>query len=64
MPILMSSSVPLVPELNGLLTNFLAALNTLFRDATTHRNITIGRDKAELESIANGSGLVKTPTTP
>ncbi|MEE2786188.1 MAG: hypothetical protein VX589_02545 [Myxococcota bacterium] len=55
--ILMSSPVPLHPELSGLLSNFLASLNTLFRDATQHRNITIGRDKAELESISKGSSF-------
>ncbi|MCA9538603.1 MAG: hypothetical protein KC620_06925 [Myxococcales bacterium] len=56
---IMTSPVPLDPDLNRMLGNMLVDLNALFQETTNHRSITLGRDRAELEAIAEGTEFSK-----
>ncbi len=56
---IMNSPVPLNPELNRHLSNFIGDLNTLFSLAGEHRKLTLGRDRAELEGLMSGNDFSK-----
>jgi len=54
-----STPVPLTQELNKLLTRYVVQVAALFEAARDHRNLTLKRDKAELEAMAQGSSFMQ-----
>ncbi len=53
------SPVPLNKELSRLLNSFVVDLSNLFQAVRTHRQLTLGRDKAELEALEQGTEFTK-----
>ncbi len=56
---ILNSPVPLNPDLNRHLSNFIGDLNELFAQTSHHRMVTLGRDKAELEGLISGNDFTK-----
>lgn len=58
---ILSSPVPLDRDLTALLTRYLVETSAFFAALEEHRALTLGRDKAELEAMADGSSFTQHP---
>lgn len=58
---ILSSPVPLDRDLTSLLTRYLVETSAFFAALEEHRQLTMGRDKAELEAMADGSSFTQHP---
>lgn len=57
--VILSTGIPLSPDLSRSVTNAVADINELFGLVREHRRITLGRDKAELKAIEEDQGWAK-----